>query len=76
MTTISRNPTPFGHTARKEELARADTPRVAVRIFGVDFTSTPTRRKRIVVAGGMLTAGVLTLDRMESFSDWPGFEAW
>ncbi len=52
------------------------TPARPVRIHGVDFTSTPSRSKRIVVASGSLTANVFALDRLESIDAWPAFEQW
>lgn len=52
------------------------TPSKAVRIHGVDFTSTPSRSKRIVIASGSLTAGSFALDHLESIDAWPTFEQW
>ena len=41
-------------------------PEASVRIHGVDFTSTPSRSKRIVIAGGGLAADTLVIDKLES----------
>ncbi len=46
------------------------------RVFGVDFTSAPSRTKRIVIAAGRLTAASLALESLESLSDWPAFDTW
>jgi hypothetical protein len=47
-----------------------------VRIHGIDFTSAPSRSKRIVVASGHLLDGALAVDGLERFSDWSSFETW
>jgi Protein of unknown function (DUF429) len=45
-------------------------------LIGVDFTSTPSRRKAITVAHGYLRAdGTVQLDRIDCLHDWPSFEA-
>ena len=46
------------------------------RIHGIDFTSAPSRTKRIVVASGSLGDGALAIDSLETFTDWPSYEAW
>ena len=47
-----------------------------MRIHGVDFTSTPSRTKRIVIASGGLTADSFVLDHLESMDAWSDFEHW
>jgi Protein of unknown function (DUF429) len=46
-------------------------------ILGVDFTSTPTKRKAITVAWGQLDpiARVVQVDRLQGIDNWPEFEA-
>jgi Protein of unknown function (DUF429) len=45
------------------------------RLIGVDFTSTPSRRKPITVAVGMLTAAnEVTLDQVLTLPTWEEFE--
>ena len=51
-------------------------PAVPNRIYGVDFTSAPSRTKRIVIAAGHLTLASFALESLESLSDWPAFDAW
>ena len=46
-----------------------------MRVVGVDFTSTPGRRKPIVAVGGELVAGTLRVDAIETFETLAGFEA-
>lgn len=43
-------------------------------VIGVDFTSSPRRRKPITVARCTLTGQVLTLDKFEDLCDFPTFE--
>jgi hypothetical protein len=45
-------------------------------IHGVDFTSSPSRAKRITIASGAMRGDTFTLHRVEGFSDWPAFENW
>lgn len=47
-----------------------------MRVAGVDFTSAPSRRKPIVVATGRLSGGALAVVGLDTFDDWPPFEAW
>ena len=44
-------------------------------LFGVDFTSAPSRRKPITVAHGWLEGAAVRLDRLDLLPDWPAFEA-
>ena len=45
-------------------------------LLGVDFTSSPSKRKAITVAHGVLLVdGTVQLDRLEAITDWLGFEA-
>lgn len=44
-------------------------------LWGVDFTSAPSRRKPITVARGRLQGSVLVLAGVESLVDWASFEA-
>jgi hypothetical protein len=46
-----------------------------MRIYGIDFTSTPTRAKPITCAVCTLADQTLTLERMDSFDSLGGFEA-
>lgn len=46
-----------------------------VSLLGVDFTSTPSRRKPITVARGRLAANVVKLERLDELAQWPAFEA-
>lgn len=46
-----------------------------MRIYGIDFTSTPTRAKPITCAVCTLEGQTLTLERMDSFETLGGFEA-
>ena len=44
-------------------------------LLGVDFSSSPSRRKAITVAHGFLLAnGTVLLDRFDAINDWPTFE--
>jgi len=45
------------------------------RLFGVDFTSAPTRRKPITIAHGVRDGAMLRLQSVEALSDFPSFEA-
>ncbi|WP_420472710.1 DUF429 domain-containing protein [Noviherbaspirillum sp. ST9] len=47
-----------------------------MHIVGVDFTSAPRRAKPITVAHGHLDGRVLSITRIDAFSDWPSYEAW
>lgn len=46
-----------------------------MRIFGIDFTSAPSRRKPLVCAVGELAAGCLTVSHLETWTDYAPFEA-
>ena len=46
-----------------------------VSLFGVDFTSAPTRRKPITVARGELNGGALRLLELSTLGDFTAFEA-
>ncbi len=46
-----------------------------MKIVGVDFTSAPKRDKRICVAVGAYD-GVLAINELVEFSDWPAYEQW
>lgn len=45
------------------------------RLFGVDFTSRPSRRKAIVVAEGRLEGNMLTVSSCQRLEHFPAFEA-
>ncbi len=46
-----------------------------MKVFGIDFTSTPTTRKPITcVGGGFKKSGFLTLDRLETFPVFSDFD--
>ena len=49
-----------------------------MRIFGIDLTSTPSRRKPITWAAGRLTGGSsgtrLAIEAVQELADWAGFE--
>ena len=47
-----------------------------MRIHGVDFTSSPSRSKRIVVASGVVNKARFALECIETFSAWAEFETW
>jgi len=49
-------------------------PRPALKIFGVDFTSTPRRAKPIVVAHGRASGLRLRIDALEALADFNAFE--
>jgi hypothetical protein len=44
-------------------------------LIGVDFTSTPSRRKPVTVARGRRLRGLLQLDAVEPCPDWAAFDA-
>ena len=46
-----------------------------MRVLGVDFTSTPSRRKPVTVVGGTLDRTTLRIDTLETFAELAGFEA-
>ena len=46
-----------------------------MQIIGVDFTSTPSRRKPITVANAELVGSELKILSQEEVTDWAGFEA-
>jgi uncharacterized protein DUF429 len=45
-----------------------------VRIYGLDFTSAPGRRKPLIVLGCTLEGGSLRIENSETFTDFGGFE--
>jgi Protein of unknown function (DUF429) len=45
-----------------------------VRIYGLDFTSAPSRRKPLIVLGCGLEEGVLRVEGSETLTDFGGFE--
>jgi Protein of unknown function (DUF429) len=45
-----------------------------LRIFGVDFTSTPRRAKPITVAHGFFGKNLLSIEKIEEFEDFDAFE--
>ena len=47
-----------------------------MQLFGVDFTSAPSRRKAITIAAGHLDGDRLVLERLASLHDFPSYEAW
>jgi hypothetical protein len=48
---------------------------LAINLIGVDFTSTPSRRKPITVAHGVICAdSTVQLQRLEQLIDWASFE--
>ena len=46
-----------------------------MKVLGVDFTSTPTRRKPIVCLGGTVAGGTLRVETLETWSTLEGFDA-
>ena len=46
-----------------------------MHVYGIDFTSAPTRRKPITCLNCRLEGGVLRAGSMEAFADFAGFEA-
>ena len=47
----------------------------APRIYGIDFTSAPSRRKAITVAHGRVNGKVLIAERIERLATFEDFEA-
>ncbi|MDO8301091.1 MAG: DUF429 domain-containing protein, partial [Lacisediminimonas sp.] len=49
-----------------------------MQLFGVDFTSAPSRRKAITVATGHINDGdgQLVLDHLACLHDFPAFNLW
>ncbi|WP_151445740.1 DUF429 domain-containing protein [Lacisediminimonas profundi] len=47
-----------------------------MQLYGIDFTSAPSRRKAITIAGGHLEGELLVLDQLISLHDFPSFESW
>ena len=47
-----------------------------MRIFGVDFTSAPTRRKPITLAYGVLSDECLRVESCVALETWEDFEGW
>lgn len=47
-----------------------------MRVYGIDFTSSPTARKPIAVACGTLTGSVLAVEDIEHYSGFTAFERW
>ena len=45
-----------------------------MRIYGLDFTSAPSRRKPLIALGCTLKAGVLRVEDSETLTGFPGFE--
>jgi hypothetical protein len=45
-----------------------------MRIYGLDFTSAPGRRKPLIVLGCTLSGGSLRIDNSETLTDFGGFE--
>jgi hypothetical protein len=46
-----------------------------MRLYGIDFSSSPRRSKPIVVAAGHMDEESAHLDSLEVLPDWPAFEA-
>ena len=46
-----------------------------MRVIGVDFTSTPSRRKPVTAVAGTLDGTTLRIDTLETFAELAGFEA-
>jgi hypothetical protein len=46
-----------------------------LQLLGVDFTSTPSRRKPVTLARGTPQRGLLRLERVDEFGAWAGYEA-
>ena len=59
----------------KPAAAAAASPGMATALWGVDFSSAPSRRKPIVVAHGELSGAVLRLQRLDALPTLAGFEA-
>ncbi|MBC7416225.1 MAG: DUF429 domain-containing protein [Herminiimonas sp.] len=47
-----------------------------MRLFGIDFTSAPTRRKSITIAGGVLAGDTFILHTLSHLHDFDTFERW
>jgi hypothetical protein len=47
-----------------------------MKLFGVDFTSSPSTRKGITIAGGELLGDTVHLETLQSLADFSAFEAW
>lgn len=47
-----------------------------IRLYGIDFTSAPTKRKPITIAGGHLSEEGFSLTSLLEFSDFTSFEHW
>lgn len=47
-----------------------------MHLYGIDFTSAPSGRKAITIAGGMLEEGCLRLTSLQALHDFPAFETW
>jgi len=65
----------MGGDERPTDPAAAQT-EAMMRIFGVDFTSRPGRRKPIVIATAKLRGRKLTVEAIDCCVDFPAFEAW
>lgn len=48
----------------------------AITLYGIDFTSAPTRRKPITVAGGILLNNEFSLTALSKFQNYELFENW
>ena len=46
-----------------------------MRLYGVDFTSAPSRRKAITVAVGRVDRARVIVERIDRLADWTSFEA-
>jgi len=60
--------------ARADGVTRLSHINTQCTIFGVDFTSAPSRRKAITVAVGALQGRRLTVVRVDRLTDFPAFE--
>ncbi len=75
--------TPLGHAispngTMQDPQAPQDPPARMLEgalLHGIDFTSSPSRRKQIVVASGRVHDGALRLQRIERIDDFAGFDA-
>ncbi|MBC3884157.1 DUF429 domain-containing protein [Undibacterium griseum] len=47
-----------------------------MKLFGVDFTSAPSRRKAITIAGGIWEQEVLQVQELHRLTDFGSFEQW
>jgi hypothetical protein len=61
--------------ARADGVTRLSHIDTQCTIFGVDFTSAPSRRKAITVAVGSLQGRRLTVVRVDRLTDFPAFES-